>query len=110
MGLFLMVATFALLGFPPFGSFLGELMILSGLIRSGQIIVFVAFCGIITMTFVATGRTIFPMIWGAPKTKVAWPPQTFVTAIPKLVFFVALIAMGIYMPPTVNALFRQVAA
>lgn len=109
-GIFLMIGTFALLGFPPFGSFLGELMILSGLIRSGQIIVFVAFCGIISMTFVATGRTIFPMIWGEPKTKVAWPAQTFAAAIPKLVFFVALVAMGVYMPPTVNALFRQVAA
>ncbi len=109
-GMFLLVGTFALLGFPPFGSFLGELMILSGLFRSGQIIVFIVFCGLITMTFVATGRTIFPMIWGEPKTKVSWPPQTFGPAVPELVFFVALVAMGVYMPPPVNALFRQVAA
>ena len=33
-GLFLMVGTFALLGFPPFGSFLGELLILSGARRA----------------------------------------------------------------------------
>ena len=109
-GMFLMVGTFALLGFPPFGSFLGELMIFSGLIRSGQISVFVAFGVLITMTFVATGRTIFPMIWGEPKRVVSWPAQTFGAAVPKLVFFVALVAMGIYLPPTVNALFRQVAA
>ncbi len=108
-GMFLMVGTFALLGFPPFGSFLGELMILSGLIRSGQITVFVAFCGLIAMTFVATGRTIFPMIWGEPKQKVSGPSQTFAAAVPKLVFFAALVAMGVYMPPVVNALFQQVA-
>ncbi len=108
-GLFLMVGTFALLGFPPFGSFLGELLILSGLVRSGQTLVFVAFCAIITMTFVATGRTVFPMIWGEPRRKVSWPAQTLAGAAPKLVFLIALVAMGIYMPPTVNALFRRVA-
>ena len=108
-GLFLMVGTFALLGFPPFGSFLGELIILSGLVRAKQILVFVVFCSLISLTFVATGRTIFPMIWGAPKREVRWPRQSFVSAAPKLAFLIALVAMGIYMPAGVNALFRAVA-
>jgi hydrogenase-4 component F len=109
-GLFLMVGTFALLGFPPFGSFLGELIILSGLVRAKQISVFVVFCSLITMTFVATGRTVFPMIWGQPKTKVTWPRQKVLEATPKLAFLAVLVAMGIYMPPIVSALFRAVAA
>lgn len=109
-GLFLMVGTFALLGFPPFGSFLGELIILSGLVRADQILVFVIFCSLISLSFVATGRTVFPMIWGAPKKRVHWPRQSFLSATPKLAFLVALVAMGIYMPAPVNALFRAVAA
>jgi len=109
-GLFLMVGTFALLGFPPFGSFLGELLILAGLVQAKQIVVFVTFCLFIAMTFVATGRTVFPMIWGEPKRKVEWPRQTVVAAAPKLVLLAALVAMGIYMPPAVNDLFRTVAA
>ena len=109
-GLFLMVGTFALLGFPPFGSFLGELIILSGLVRAKQITVFVVFCTLIALSFLATGRTIFPMIWGEPKKEVHWPRQSFVAAAPKLAFLVALVAMGIYMPRAVNALFREVAA
>ncbi|MGZ3423374.1 MAG: proton-conducting transporter transmembrane domain-containing protein [Polyangiales bacterium] len=109
-GVFFMVGTFALLGFPPFGSFLGELIILSGLVRRGQIVVFVLFCTLIAMTFVATGRTVFPMIWGVPKREVAKSDQTIVTAAPKLVFLVALVAMGIYMPAPLNDLFRAVAA
>jgi hydrogenase-4 component F len=109
-GVFFMVGTFALLGFPPFGSFLGELIILSGLVRRGQIFVFVLFCTLITMTFVATGRTVFPMIWGAPKREVKKSDQTIVTAAPKLVFLVALVAMGIYMPAPLDDLFRAVAA
>jgi hydrogenase-4 component F len=109
-GLFLMVGTFALLGFPPFGSFLGELIILSGLIRARQITVFVVFCSLISLTFVAMGRTIFPMIWGTPKREVHWQKQSFLSAAPKLVLVVALVAMGIYMPAPVNDLFREVAA
>jgi hydrogenase-4 component F len=109
-GLFLMVGTFALLGFPPFGSFLGELIILSGLVRAKQVLVFVVFCSLISLTFVATGRTIFPMIWGTAKREVHWPRQSFLGASPKLAFLVALVAMGLYMPLPVNALFRVVAA
>ena len=107
-GLALMVGTFALLGFPPFGSFLGELIILSGLVQSGQILVFTTFCLLIAATFVATGRTIFPMIWGEPKRHVTWPRQTAISVAPKLVFFVVLVAMGLYVPPAVGALFREV--
>jgi hydrogenase-4 component F len=109
-GLFFMVGTFALLGFPPFGSFLGELIIMSGLIGSGHFAVFAAFCAILTMTFIATGRSVFPMIWGEPRKKVDWASQSVAAVVPKLVFLGALLAMGIYLPAPVNALFRQVAA
>jgi len=109
-GVFLMVGTFALLGFPPFGSFFGELLILSALVSSGHLFVFAAFCVLITMTFVATGRTIFPMIWGEPKQSRTWPRQTFLSVFPKMVFLVALIVLGVYIPPVVNGLIQAVAA
>lgn len=108
-GVFLMVGTFALLGFPPFGSFFGELLILSALVGSGHMFVFGAFCVLITMTFVATGRTIFPMIWGEPRQRRTWPPQTFPSAMPKIFFLGALVVLGVYIPPAVNELVQQVA-
>jgi hydrogenase-4 component F len=109
-GIFFMVGTFALLGFPPFGSFLGELIIMSGLVGGGYVLVFAAFCLILTVTFVATGRAVFPMIWGQPKKRADWGSQPVLTILPKLVFLIALVAMGLYLPPSVNSLFRQVAA
>lgn len=108
-GLFLMVGTFALLGFPPFGSFLGELLILSALVTSGQMFVFAAFCMLITMSFVATGRTIFPMIWGEPKQVRTWPRQRVTGALHKLIFLGVLLVLGIYIPPPINALLEKVA-
>jgi hypothetical protein len=50
------------------------------------------------------------MIWGEPKKKVTWPRQSVVPALPKLAFIGALVAMGIYVPPAVNSVFREVAA
>jgi hydrogenase-4 component F len=108
-GVFLMVGTFALLGFPPFGSFLGELLILSALVTSGQMFVFAAFCMLITVSFVATGRTIFPMIWGEPKQPRTWPRQRAASAVHKLIFLGALLVLGIYIPPQVNSLITRVA-
>jgi hydrogenase-4 component F len=109
-GVFLMVGTIALLGFPPFGSFLGELLILSALVGSGRMLTFAAFCALITMTFVATGRTVFPMIWGPAKERHDWPRQTLPAALPKLTFLVALVVLGIYIPPAFNGLIQRVAA
>jgi len=108
-GVFLMVGTFALLGFPPFGSFLGELLILSALVSSGQMFVFASFCMLITITFVATGRTIFPMIWGQPKSERTWPQQRVTGALHKLIFLVLLLVLGIYIPPQINSLMTHVA-
>lgn len=108
-GVFLMVGTFALLGFPPFGSFLGELLILSALVGKDQLLVFAGICLLATMSFVATGRTVFPMIWGEPKVAHPGSGQSPLAVAPKLVFFVALVVLGIYIPSTVNGLFAQVA-
>jgi hydrogenase-4 component F len=109
-GVFLMVGTFALLGFPPFGSFVGEMIILSGLVSGGYTLVFVAFCALLTVTFVATARSIFPMIWGAPVKPVTWPRQGIASAPFKVVFIAALVVMGVFVPHTVSALFIDVAA
>lgn len=109
-GLFLMVGTFALLGFPPFGSFLGELLILSALAASGQMLVFAGFCAVIATTFIATGRSVFPMIWGESRIKATWHRQRLLPHLPKLVLLIALVMMGLYLPTSVNTLFREVAA
>lgn len=108
-GGFLMVGTFALLGFPPFGSFLGELLILSALISSEHVFVFGAFCILITASFIATGKTIFPMIWGEPNQRRTWPRQSLVAATPKLVFLIALVILGVYIPTRINQVIQLVA-
>ncbi len=109
-GLVFAIGIFALLGFPPFGSFLGELIILSALVRGGYFGLFAGVCGLLTVAFVATGRSVFPMIWGEPRAVPTAARQVLTDFGPKLVLLIFLVAMGLYLPAPINTLFRQVAA
>lgn len=103
------VGTFALLGFPPFGSFLAEMLILSGIVQTGQMLAFAIMCSMLTIIFVATGRAIFPMLWGPSERQGPAIVESWVTAVPKLGFVSVLVLLGAYTPEPLSLLLRQVA-
>ncbi len=103
------VAIFALLGFPPFASFLAEMLILSGIVQAGNMIAFTLICVMLTVSFVATGRSIFPMIWNPSERVGPAVKESWFTAIPKLGFIIGLIQLGVYTPPPISELMLQVA-
>jgi hydrogenase-4 component F len=108
-GLLFTVGVFALLGFPPFASFLAEMLILSGIVQAGNLLAFTLMCAMLTIIFVATGRSVFPMLWNA--TKREGPPvvESLPTTLPKLGFVAILIMLGAYTPEPLAALLRAVA-
>jgi hydrogenase-4 component F len=108
-GLLFAVGIFALLGFPPFGSFMAEMLILSGIVQAGNLMAFTLMCTMLTIIFVATGRSIFPMIWGPSVHQRQQVTETWVTAVPKLGFVVVLVLLGVYAPAPISALLVQVA-
>ncbi len=108
-GLMFAVGTFALLGFPPFGSFIAEMLILSGIVQAGKLVAFTLMCSMLTVIFVATGRTVFPMLWGQPDHHLPTVRETWVAALPKVGFVVALVLLGVYTPATISQLLQQVA-
>ncbi len=108
-GLLFAVGIFALLGFPPFGSFMAEMLILSGIVQAGKLIAFTLMCTMLTIIFVATGRSIFPMIWGPSDHQGPQVAESWVTAVPKLGFVTALVLLGVYTPAPISALLVQVA-
>jgi hydrogenase-4 component F len=103
------VGIFALLGFPPFGSFMAEMLILSGIVQTGNLIAFTLMCTMLTIIFVATGRSIFPMIWGPSDHAAQQVEASWVTAVPKFGFVLALVLLGVYTPAPISALLLQVA-
>jgi hydrogenase-4 component F len=103
------VGTFALLGFPPFGSFMAEMLILSGIVQAGNLVAFALMCTMLTIIFVATGRAIFPMLWNPPAQHLPPVRETWVTALPKLGFVTALVLLGVNTPAPISELLVQVA-
>jgi hydrogenase-4 component F len=108
-GMLFAVGTFALLGFPPFGSFMAEMLILSGIVQSGNLIAFTLMCTMLTIIFVATGRSIFPMLWAPAELELQPTKESGLTALPKLGFVVALVLLGVYTPAPISELLVQVA-
>jgi hydrogenase-4 component F len=100
---------FALLGFPPFASFLAEMLILSGIVQAGNLLAFTLMCVMLTVIFVATGRSIFPMLWGTPVLVRAPRKESLLSIIPKLGFVAVLIMLGTYTPPVFTRLLGAVA-
>jgi len=108
-GILFTVGTFALLGFPPFGTFMAEMLILSGIVQSGNLVAFTLMCTMLTIIFVATGRALFPMLWGTPERPKHPVRERWVTTLPKLGFVAALVLLGVYTPAPVSALLTEVA-
>jgi hydrogenase-4 component F len=108
-GLLFAVGIFALLGFPPFGGFMAEMLILSGIVQAGHLVAFTLMCTMLTIIFVATGRSVFPMIWGLSDHQGPPVKETWVTAVPKVCFVVALVLLGVYTPAPVGLLMARVA-
>jgi hydrogenase-4 component F len=108
-GLLFTVGIFALLGFPPFASFLAEMLILSGIVQAGNLMAFTLMCVMLTVIFVATGRTVFPMLWGASRREGPAVQESWLTAVPKLGFVGILIMLGTYTPDAITRLLQAVA-
>jgi hydrogenase-4 component F len=88
---------------------MGELVILSGMVLGGHFVIFVLACLVLTVVFVATGRSLFPMIWGEPTKVFAEERETFVGFGPHLFFVAFVLLIGVYVPAPINNLFLQVA-
>ena len=109
-GMLFAVGIFALLGFPPFASFMAEMLILSGIVQAGNLMAFTVMCGMLTIIFVSTCRVVFPMLWDAPK-RIGLPVvESIFTVLPKMGFVAILIMLGTYTPEPLSQLLRAVAA
>ncbi|HZV00665.1 MAG TPA: proton-conducting transporter membrane subunit [Planctomycetota bacterium] len=108
-GALFMLGTFALLGFAPFGSFLGEVLIMGGLMEANHAVMFIAFAVLFTVVFIATGRSLFPMIWGELPSKVDWRGESAGSILPTLVPLSLLLLIGVSIPSSIDTIFEHAA-
>lgn len=108
-GLAFMLGVFALLGFAPFGSFLGEVLMLSSMIEGWYILLFFLICIILTVVLVASGRALFPIIWGDTTDEASKKSEPWLSNVPSILFIAVLVSLGIFTPEPVTALLQEVA-
>jgi hydrogenase-4 component F len=84
LGLLIFCALAALLGMPPFGTFVAELMLMTNFSDHKQIVLLVAFLLALSISFIAGNIAMMRILWGTPRqrtTNGSMPPNLFIPVI-----------------------------
>lgn len=103
---------FAITGSPPFGPFLSELTILRGAVADERYGVAAAFLALLFVVFVGMGGTVLAVVQGAPRDDL--PDTGFHDSVgtvgPALILLVAVVVLGVWVPPALDTALRDAAA
>ena len=107
----LLLATFAVLGSPPFGLFLSELTIVRAGFASASPVFPLLLLALLGLAFVAFARTTSGMVTGSPPTRLASPYRgraaVAVTAAPLVLGLAALLVLGLWIPAGLDTILRH---
>jgi len=107
-----LVAFLAITGSPPFAPFFSEFAILAGALRDGAFLPAAALLLCLSVIFVGMGATVLGVVQGAPPGDL--PELGFrdslLSAGPPLILMIAVLALGLWVPPPLRAAFEAAAA
>jgi hydrogenase-4 component F len=107
----LLLASFAVLGSPPFGLFLSELTIVRAGFAAGSPVFPLFLLALLGLAFIAFARTTAGMVTGSPPAELASPYHTraavAVTAAPLVLGLTALLVLGLWIPAGLDAVLRH---
>jgi hydrogenase-4 component F len=103
---------FAVTGSPPFGPFLSEFTILRGAFASGRYGIAAAFLGLLFVVFVGMGSTVLAVVQGKPREDLPNTGfhDTLGTVGPALILLIAVVVLGVWVPPGLESALRDAAA
>jgi hydrogenase-4 component F len=103
---------FAVTGSPPFGPFLSEFTILRGAFASGRYGIAAAFLGLLFVVFVGMGGTVLAVVQGTPREDLPDTGfhDTLGTVGPPLILLIAVVVLGVWLPPGLESALRDAAA
>jgi hydrogenase-4 component F len=106
----LLLATFAVLGSPPFGLFLSELTIVRAGFAHGSPVFPLLLLALLGLAFVAFARTTTGMVTGEPP-QLASPyrgrAEVALTAAPLILGLAVLLVLGLWIPAGLDAVLRH---
>ena len=108
----LTAATFAIGGSPPFGPFVSEITIFLSAMRGSSPWLGVGFIALLGVAFIGIAGTLFPMLQGKPDAAEGARPmrEGILTLCSPALLTLAVLALGIYVPPALDALLHQAVA
>jgi hydrogenase-4 component F len=101
---------FAIAGSPPFGMFVSELLILRGALEQGRWFVGAAYLALLSVIFVGMGMTMLRMAQGDAPHEAPAERETKLAILPPIGLAAAVLLLGVYIPPALDALLHQAAA
>jgi len=109
-GVLWLLGLFAITGSPPFGPFLSEFTILKAALDQGQVFVAVAYLAILAVILAAMAAPALAMAQGAAGDNAVVAPGRSIalSAVPAMLG-IAVLAMGIYVPPVLTRALREAA-
>jgi hydrogenase-4 component F len=107
-----LVAFLAITGSPPFAPFFSEFAILYGAVKAGAFVSAAVFLLCLSVIFVGMGATILGVVQGAPPEDLRTTSfgDSLLTAGPPLALMAAVLALGLWVPAPLRALFEAAAA
>jgi hydrogenase-4 component F len=108
-GLFL-AGFLAITGSPPFGPFLSEFTILRGIFGAGEMAVGALVLILLATVFIGMGATVLAVTQGEPMEPELHFRDRVLLVAPPLVFLLAVLVLGLYLPPPLTELLHQAAA
>lgn len=88
---------FGISGFPPFGLFVSELLIIFGAIKAGRYIVISIFIFCLILIFAGASRLVMQMVFGDQQEKIRIPEQ-WARALPPVILLLTSMALVIWLP------------
>ncbi|HTV49497.1 MAG TPA: proton-conducting transporter membrane subunit [Phycisphaerae bacterium] len=111
-GAFFLLGFFAITGAPPFGPFISQLTILTGVINGGRYLVAALFLLFLLLVFFGMGRTVQSMLLGRPPA--ATRHTAFhdgpLTTLPIVAALGVVLLLGLYIPGPLREMLLQAAA
>ena len=104
----LTAGSIAILGAPPFATFIGEVTILMGAIGEGMTFVAVLMVVLLITVFAGFLRNILPMLNGTTEKDVK-EPRGFSRSFPLVVLFIAVLLLGLFMPEQMKEVLESLA-
>jgi hydrogenase-4 component F len=99
----------AITGAPPFGPFLSEFTILRGIVAADRPFVLAAVLVALATVFIGMGSTVLAATQGEPGDPLVRGQDRFLLTAPPLVMLLAVLMLGIYIPPPLRDLLQAAA-